>query len=78
MDWKCRWLRRLRCMAWASCSATLGLHGLGIAGSLLGRRAVQLAGAGIAATGLALIFAGVSRWTINCNACWKPRPARRR
>jgi urease accessory protein len=37
--------------------ATLGLHGLGIAGSLTGRRAVQLAGAGIAATGLALIFA---------------------
>jgi urease accessory protein len=37
--------------------ATLGLHGLGIATSLLGRRAVQLAGAGIAATGLALIFA---------------------
>jgi urease accessory protein len=37
--------------------ATLGLHGLGIAGSLAGRRAVQLAGAGIAAAGLALIFA---------------------
>lgn len=37
--------------------ATLGLHGLGIAGSQLGRRAVRLAGAGIAATGLALIFA---------------------
>lgn len=37
--------------------ATLGLHGLGIAGSLIGRPAVQWAGAGIAATGLALIFA---------------------
>jgi urease accessory protein len=36
---------------------TLGLHGTGIAGSLLGRRAVQWAGAGIAAGGLALIFA---------------------
>ena len=37
--------------------ATLGLHGLGIAGSLVGRRAVQAAGAGIAVTGLALMFA---------------------
>lgn len=37
--------------------ATACLHGVGIAGSLLGRRAVQLAGAGIAATGLALMFA---------------------
>lgn len=37
--------------------ATVFLHGTGIAGSLAGRRAVQLAGAGIAATGLALIFA---------------------
>ena len=37
--------------------ATLGLHGLGIVGSVIGRRTVQLAGAGIAATGLALIFA---------------------
>lgn len=37
--------------------ATACLHGMGIAGSLLGRRAVQLAGAGIAATGLALMFA---------------------
>lgn len=37
--------------------ATACLHGAGIAGSLLGRRAVQLAGAGIAATGLALMFA---------------------
>ena len=37
--------------------ATLGLHGLGIAGSLMGRHAVQMAGTGIAAAGLALIFA---------------------
>jgi urease accessory protein len=37
--------------------ATACLHGMGIAGSLLGRRAVQLVGAGIAATGLALMFA---------------------
>jgi urease accessory protein len=37
--------------------ATACLHGAGIAGSLLGRRAVQLAGAGIAATGVALMFA---------------------
>ena len=37
--------------------ATLGLHGLGIAGSLISRRAMQAAGIGIAATGLALIFA---------------------
>jgi urease accessory protein len=37
--------------------ATLGLHGLGIAGNLIGRHAVQLTGAGIAATGLAMIFA---------------------
>jgi urease accessory protein len=37
--------------------ATACLHGAGIAGSLLGRRAVQVAGAGIAATGLALMFA---------------------
>jgi urease accessory protein len=37
--------------------ATACLHGAGIAGSLVGRRAVQVAGAGIAATGLALMFA---------------------
>jgi len=37
--------------------ATVSLHGVGIAGSLIGRHAVPLAGAGIAATGLALIFA---------------------
>jgi urease accessory protein len=37
--------------------ATAFLHGTGIAGSLVGRRAIQLVGAGIAATGLALIFA---------------------
>jgi urease accessory protein len=37
--------------------ATLGLHGLGIAGSLIGRHTVQVTGAGIAVTGLALIFA---------------------
>ncbi len=36
--------------------ATLCLHGAGIAGSLIGRHAVHLVGAGIAATGLALIF----------------------
>lgn len=37
--------------------ATVILHGAGILGHLAGRRAVELAGAGIAATGLALIFA---------------------
>lgn len=37
--------------------ATACLHGAGVAGSLLGRRAVRLAGAGIAATGVALMFA---------------------
>ena len=37
--------------------ATACLHGVGITGSLVGRRAVQLAGVGIAATGLALIVA---------------------
>lgn len=37
--------------------ATVFLHGVGIAGSRAGRYAVQLAGAGIAATGMALIFA---------------------
>ena len=37
--------------------ATLGLHGVGIAASLSGCRAVRMAGAGIAATGLALVFA---------------------
>lgn len=37
--------------------ATVTLHGAGILGRLAGRRAVELAGAGIAATGLALIFA---------------------
>lgn len=37
--------------------ATIFLHGVGIAGSLAGRRAVQVAGAGIATAGLALIFA---------------------
>ncbi len=37
--------------------ATVFLHGVGIAGSLAGRRAVQVAGAGIATAGLALIFA---------------------
>ena len=36
--------------------ATLCLHGMGVAGSLIGRRATQLAGAGIAVSGLALIF----------------------
>lgn len=37
--------------------ATVFLHGVGIAGSLAGRRAVQVAGAGIATVGLALILA---------------------
>lgn len=36
---------------------TACLHGLGIAGSLVGRRAVQVAGVGIAAAGVTLIFA---------------------
>ena len=36
--------------------ATLCLHGMGVAGSLIGRRATQLAGAGIAVSGLALFF----------------------
>ncbi len=36
--------------------ATVCLHGLGIAGSLVGRHAVRLTGIGIAAAGLALIF----------------------
>lgn len=36
--------------------ATMGLHGVGIAGGLLGRRAVRLAGVGIAATGAALLM----------------------
>lgn len=37
--------------------ATLVLHGVGLGASLIGRRAVQAAGAGIAMTGLALILA---------------------
>jgi urease accessory protein len=37
--------------------ATACLHGVGIVVSLIGRRAAQVAGAGIAATGLALMFA---------------------
>jgi urease accessory protein len=37
--------------------ATVFLHGAGIAGSLAGRHAIRAAGAVIAATGLALIFA---------------------
>jgi urease accessory protein len=36
--------------------ATLCLHGMGIASSLIGRRAMQVAGVGIAATGLALVL----------------------
>ncbi len=36
--------------------ATIFLHGVGIAGSLAGRRAVRVAGAGIATAGLALFF----------------------
>jgi len=35
---------------------TVCLHGIGIAGSLIGRRALQVAGIGIAASGLALIL----------------------
>jgi urease accessory protein len=35
--------------------ATVSLHGVGIAGGLLGRRAMQLAGIGIAATGAAML-----------------------
>lgn len=38
--------------------ATACLHGLGIAGSLAGRRAVRVAGVGIAAAGVALVVAG--------------------
>lgn len=38
--------------------ATAALHAAGIAGTLLGRHAVQWAGAAIAATGLALMIAG--------------------
>jgi urease accessory protein len=37
--------------------ATVLLHGAGIASSLAGRHAIRVAGAGIAAAGLALIFA---------------------
>jgi urease accessory protein len=36
--------------------ATAFLHGVGIAGSLIGRHAMQLAGAAIAASGLAMLF----------------------
>jgi urease accessory protein len=36
--------------------ATVFLHGVGIAGSLLGRYAMQVAGAAIAASGLAMLF----------------------
>jgi urease accessory protein len=36
--------------------ATLALHGVGIFGGLVGRRATRLAGMGIAAAGLALLF----------------------
>jgi urease accessory protein len=35
--------------------ATACLHGVGIAGGLLGRRAMRMAGIGIAATGAALL-----------------------
>lgn len=38
--------------------ATACLHGIGIAASRVGRPAVRVAGAGIAAAGVALIFAG--------------------
>jgi urease accessory protein len=36
--------------------ATVFLHGVGIAGSLIGRHAMQVAGVGIAASGLAMLF----------------------
>lgn len=36
--------------------ATAALHGVGIAGSLIGRHAMRVAGVGIAATGLALVL----------------------
>jgi urease accessory protein len=36
--------------------ATVFLHGVGLAGSLIGRYAMQVAGAAIAASGLAMIF----------------------
>jgi urease accessory protein len=36
--------------------ATAFLHGVGIAGSLIGRHAMQVAGAAIAASGLAMLF----------------------
>jgi hydrogenase/urease accessory protein HupE len=36
--------------------ATVFLHGVGIAGSLIGRQGMRLAGMGIAAAGLALIL----------------------
>lgn len=36
--------------------ATMSLHGVGIAGGLLGRRVMQMAGVGIAATGAALLI----------------------
>jgi urease accessory protein len=36
--------------------ATACLHGVGVASGLIGRRAMQLAGVGIAATGLALVL----------------------
>jgi urease accessory protein len=36
--------------------ATACLHGVGIAGSLIGRHAMQVAGAAIAASGLAMLF----------------------
>jgi urease accessory protein len=35
--------------------ATACLHGIGIAGGLIGRRALRVAGLGIAATGAALL-----------------------
>lgn len=38
--------------------ATLSLHGVGMAGSLIGRHAMRLAGVGIAATGLAMVLGG--------------------
>lgn len=38
--------------------ATAFLHGVGIAGKLIGRHAIQAAGAAIAASGLAMLFGG--------------------
>ena len=56
---------------------TAFLHGVGIAGSLIGRHVMQVAGAAIAARPGDAVR-NVSRWTINYSVCWRPKPARRR